>query len=98
MSLRSILILFRLQVLIIFVSSGCTSLQKKIYISHPDSLRKQVNMVCSNIDTSNFIVRDLRVWLNQKDGKEIELKHYNSLLPDGYYFCTRQQRQSSILE
>ncbi|MEC7757944.1 MAG: hypothetical protein VX943_02695, partial [SAR324 cluster bacterium] len=83
MSLRSILILFRLQVLIIFASSGCTSLQKKIYISHPDSLRKQINMVCSNIDTSNFIVRDLRVWLNQKDGKEIELKHYNSLLPDG---------------
>jgi len=36
--------------------------------------------------------------LKQNEGKEIELKHYNSLLPDGYYFCTRQERKSSILD
>ena len=98
MCISSYLLLFRLLVLLTIVISGCTSLKEKIYFSHPDSLHRQVEMVCLNTDASHFIVRDLRVWLKQNEGKEIELKHYNSLLPDGYYFCTRQERKSSILD
>ena len=97
MCISSYLLLFRLLVLLTIAISGCTSLKEKIYVSHPDSLHRQVEMVCLNTDASHFIVRDLRVWLKQNEGKEIELKHYNSLLPDGYYFCTRQERKSSIL-
>ena len=98
MCISSYLLLLRLFVLFTISLSGCASLQEKIYVGHPVSLHRQVEMVCLNTDASHFIVRDIRVWLKQNDGKEIELKHYKSLLPDGYYFCKSQERKSSILD
>jgi len=77
---------------------GCSNLIEKKYVHYPNSLRKQVELVCQNTDASHFRVENLRVWLKQLDEKELELKHYNSLLPDGYYICTRQNRKSTILD
>ena len=79
-------------------NQGCSNLQKKKYTRIPDDVYKQAEKVCNNIDGSQFIVRDLRVWLKKKDESEIELKHYKSILPDGYYFCSGHDRNSLIIE
>ena len=89
---------FTLLFLTLVTVSGCSNVNEKTYVRHPKSLRKQVELVCLNTDASHFKVENLRVRLKQIDDKELELKHYNSLLPDGYYFCTRQNRKSSILD
>ena len=85
-------------VILAFSSQGCFNTQKKKYTSIPDNLHLQAEKVCNNIDGSQFIVRDLRVWLKKKDKSQIELKHYKSILPDGYYFCSGHDRNSLIIE
>ena len=79
-------------------NQGCSNLQEKAYIRIPNDVHQQAKKVCNNIDGSQFIVRDLRVWLKKKDKSEIELKHYKSILPDGYYFCSGHDRNSLIIE
>ena len=98
MYFSSYLFFFGLSALLLITVSGCSSLQEKTYINHPKTLRKQADLVCQNTDASHFRVENQLVLLKRHDGKELELKHYNSLLPDGYYFCTRQKRKSSILD
>ena len=77
---------------------GCSNLQEKVYTRIPDNVYQQAEKVCNNIDGSQFIVRDFRVWMKKKDNSEIELKHYKSILPDGYYFCSGHVRNSLIIE
>ena len=79
-------------------TQGCSNLQEKVYTRFPDNVYQQAEKVCNNIDGSQFIVRDLRVWMKKKDDSEIELKHYKSILPDGYYFCSGHDRNSMIIE
>ena len=79
-------------------TQGCSNLQEKVYTRIPDDVYQQAEKVCNNIDGSQFIVRDLRVWMKKKDDSEIELKHYKSILPDGYYFCSGHDRNSLIIE
>ncbi len=79
-------------------TQGCSNLQEKAYTRIPDNVHKQAEKVCNNIDGSQFIVRDSQVWLKKKDESEIELKHYKSILPDGYYFCSGHDRNSLIIE
>ena len=82
---------------VLFIQS-CSNLQEKAYTKIPDDVHKQAEKVCNNIDGSQFIVRDRQVWLKKKDESEIELKHYKSILPDGYYFCSGHNRNSLIIE
>ena len=98
MCFRSIFCLFYSFVILVFFSLGCSNLQEKEYTSIPSDVHQQAEKVCNNIDGSQFIVRDLRVWLKKKDESEIELKHYKSILPDGYYFCSGHVRNSMIIE
>ncbi len=81
-----------------FFTQGCSNLQEKTYTRIPNDVYQQAEKVCNNIDGSQFLVRDLRVWLKKKDKSEIELKHYKSILPDGYYFCSGHDRNSLIIE
>jgi len=87
-----------LPALLLITVSGCSKLPEKIYVNHPNILHQQVELVCQNTDASHFQVENQLVLLKRQDGKELQLRHYNSLLPDGYYFCTRQNSKSSILE
>jgi len=81
-----------------FFTQSCSNLQEKIYTKIPNDVHQQAEKVCNNIDGSQFRVSDLRVWLKKKDMSEIELKHYKSILPDGYYFCSGYDRNSLIIE
>ena len=85
-------------VILTFSSQGCSNTQKKKYTSIPDDLHLQAEIVCSKIDGSQFIIRDRRVWLKIKDENEIELKHYKSILPDGFYLCSGNDRNSLIID
>ena len=85
-------------VILAFSSQGGSNTQQKIFTSIPDNVHRQAEIVCSKIDSSQFIVRKRRVWLKKKDENEIELKHYKSILPDGYYFCSGNDRNSLIID
>ena len=98
MCFRIFFCLFYFFVIFVIFTKGCSNLQEKTYTRIPNDVRQQAIKVCNNIDGSQFIVRDLRVWLKKKDKSEIELKHYKSILPDGYYFCSDHDRNSLIIE
>ena len=85
-------------VILAFSSQGCSNTQKKKYTNIPDDVHQQAYTVCSKIDGSQFIIRDRRVWLKKIGENEIELKHYKSILPDGYYFCSGKDRNSLIID
>tara|TARA_B100000579_G_C22811676_1_gene845578 strand:+ start:804 stop:1097 length:294 start_codon:yes stop_codon:yes gene_type:complete len=95
---KIIFLFFIFFVILSLYTQGCSNLQEKEYTKIPDEVYNQAKKVCDNIDGSHFIVKDFRVWLKQKNGMEIELKHYNALLPDGYYFCSQNVRDSLIIE
>jgi len=82
----------------VLFNQGCSNLQEKAFIRIPNDVHQQAEKVCNNIDGTQFIVRDHQVWLKKKDKSEIELKHYKSILPDGYYFCSGHDRNSLIIE
>ena len=98
MSFRLFFCLFYFFVILSLFSEGCTNLKEKAYTKIPDDVHLQAEIVCSKIDGSQFIIRDRRVWLKKNDENVIELKHYKSILPDGYYFCSGHDRNSLIIE
>ena len=98
MSYRLFFCLFYFFVILALFSEGCSNLKEKAYTKIPDDVHKQAEKVCNNIDGSQFIVKDRQVWLKKIDNSEIELKHYKSILPDGYYFCSGHARNSLIIE
>ena len=73
-------------------------MQEKTYTKIPDDINQQAEKVCKYIDGSHFVVRERRIWLKKKDDSEIELKHYKSILPDGYYLCSGHDRESLIID
>ena len=98
MCFRLFFCLFCFFVIFAICTQGCSNLHEKTYSRIPNDVNQQAEKVCNNIDGSQFIVRDLRVWIKKKDDSEIELKHYKSILPDGYYFCSGHDRNSLIIE
>ena len=94
----SLFFLYLFFVILGFSLQGCSITQKIKYTRIPDDVHRQAEIVCRKIDGSQFIVRKRRVWLKKKDENEIELKHYKSILPDGYYFCSGHERNSIIIE
>ena len=48
---------------------GCSSPPEKTYVNHPETLRKQADLVCQNTDASHFRVENQMVRLKrQGDG------------------------------
>ena len=98
MCFRLFFCLFCFFVIFSLFTQGCSNLQEKAYTRTPNDVHQQAEKGCKNINSSQFVVRDLQVWLKKKDESEIELKHYKSILPDGYYFCSGHNRNSLIIE
>ena len=98
MCFRKIIVSSTFFITLTLITQGCSNLQEKEYTSIPENVYKQAEKVCNNIDGTHFIVRDRLVWLKKKDKSEIELNHYKSILPDGYYFCSGHDRNSQIID
>ena len=98
MCFRLFFCLFCFFITLTLIIQGCSNLQEKVYIRIPKYVHKQAEKVCNNIKDTHFIVRDRHVWLKKKNKSEIELKHYKSILPDGYYFCSGHERNSIIFK
>ena len=98
MCFRLFFCLFCIFITFALITQSCSNLQEKAYTRIPDNLHKQAEIVCKKIDGTQFIVRDRSVWLKKKDDNEIELNHYKSILPDGYYFCSGHDRNSMIID
>ena len=98
MCFRLYFCLFCFIVISTLFTHACSNLDEKAYTRIPNDVHQQAEKVCNNIDGTQFIVRDHQVWLKKKDESEIELKHYKSILPDGYYFCSGHDRNSIIIE
>ena len=66
----------------------------KIYKNSPKVLLKRVEWICGNADIPQFLIRDRKLYAHsKKDGETMYLKHFNTSLPDGYYFCTKKNHR-----
>jgi len=93
----NLIFIAKLTVVLIFIFS-CTKMNVKIFNQKPKNEHLIVLSICKKTNASHFNVKNHRVILKRKDGKNIELKHNKSLLDDGYYFCTNQKKNSLILD
>ena len=93
----NLIFIAKLTVVLIFIFS-CTKMNVKIFEHNPKNEQNKVASICKKTDASHFTVKNHRVIFKKKDEINIELKHFKSLLSDGYYFCTNQTRDSLILD
>ena len=98
MSFISNLIFFILLTVILIFVISCTNMKVKKFSQKNKNVQKKVASICNKTDASHFTIRNQVVILKKKDGTNIELKHFRSLLSDGYYFCINQNRNSLILD
>ncbi|MGK5093687.1 hypothetical protein WDW89_16960 [Deltaproteobacteria bacterium TL4] len=69
------------------------------YTSYPKDIQNQVNLICQDVAASHFVVRDHQVLLkNRKDGSIFTITHFQTKLPDNYYFCSQQAHPPSFAE
>ena len=95
--ISKIKLLTQLSIIFIFVFS-CKRMNEKIFKHIPQNEQNKVASICKKTDASHFTVKSQRIIFKKKDGINIELEHFKSLLSDGYYFCTKHSRNSLILD
>ena len=93
----SFILLIQLSVIFIFVFS-CTRMNVKIFNHNSKNEQNIVASICKKTDASHFTVKNMRVIFKKKEGGNIELKHFKTLLSNGYYFCSNQTKNSLILD
>ena len=94
-----LLILFT--IFLAFISNftfSCSKLNKYKFNSTPKYSYEKVSYICKKTDASHFTVVNQNVNLKKKDGNIIMLKHFKTLLPNGYYFCSLKKENSLILD
>ena len=93
----SLILFIQLSIILIFVFS-CTKMNEKIFDHNSKNEQNIVTSICKKTDASHFTVQNKRIIFKKKDGDNIELKHFKTLLSNGYYFCTKQTKNSLILD
>ena len=92
-------LIFFMRLIVIFIFAiSCTNMKVKKFRQKPKNVQKKVTSICNKTDASHFTIKNQIVIFKKKDGTKIELKHFRSLLSDGYYFCINQKRNSLILD
>ena len=81
-----------------FFTLSCSKLNKYQFYPNPKNESENVSTICKNTDASHFTVENHKVNFKKKDGGIIKLKHFKTLLPDGYYLCSLQSGNSLILD
>ena len=87
----------------IFYLSACTTESKKIpqpyYREYPTAQNERVIEICDHVAASHFVVEQRMVYFRKVGSKvDINMPHYNTALPDGYYFCSEPLLPKSHLE
>lgn len=86
-----------------FYLSACTTESKKIpqpyYREYPTAQNERVTEICDHVAASHFVVEQRMVYFRKVGSKvDINMPHYNTALPDGYYFCSEPLLPKSHLE
>jgi hypothetical protein len=70
-----------------------------LYHEYPQQQQVRVQEVCNNVAASHFVVEQRRIYFKQVGtGEELVMPHYNTALPDGYYFCGNPLVEQGRLE
>lgn len=79
---------------------GCQSTKPTLsYQDYSHKTQKHIDQICSRLTATHFIVREKKIIVKKKaSGELIKLKHYESHLPDGYYYCKQRSLPESHLE
>ncbi len=93
----NLILLIKFSVILIYVSS-CTKKNVKIFDHNHNREQIIVTSICKKTDASHFVVKNQKVILKRKNGNQIKLQHFKSVISDGYYFCSNQKRNSLILD
>ena len=69
------------------------------YHEYPTTQEERVSEICSHVAASHFVVEKRIVYFRKAGTKDdINMPHYNTALPDGYYFCSDPLLPKSHLE
>ena len=104
-TLRSIRKFWRATLFIIgaFHLSACKTQNNPIshpyYHEYPTTQEERVTEICNHVAASHFVVEKRMVYFRKAGTKDdINMPHYNTALPDGYYFCSYILLPKSHLE
>ena len=65
----------------------------------PTTQEERVTEICNHVAASHFVVEKRMVYFRKAGTKDdINMPHYNTALPDGYYFCSDPLLPKSHLE
>ena len=86
-----------------FHLSACKTQNKQIshpyYHEYPTTHEERVTEICDHVAASHFVVEQRMVYFRKVGSKvDINMPHYNTALPDGYYFCGEPLLPKSHLE
>ena len=86
-----------------FHLSACKTKNKQIshpyYHEYPTTQEERVTEICDHVAASHFVVEKRMVYFRKVGTKDdINMPHYNTALPDGYYFCSDPLLPKSHLE
>jgi hypothetical protein len=87
----------------VFYLSACTTQNKQIphpyYHEYPTAQKERITEICDHVAASHFVVEKRVVYFRKAGPKEdINMPHYNTALPDGYYSCSDPLLLKSHLE
>ena len=81
---------------------ACTTNKKRssaYYHEYPTAQNERVTEICDHVAASHFVVEQRMVYFRKVGSKvDINMPHYNTALPDGYYFCSEPLLPKSHLE
>ncbi|MBF0350588.1 MAG: hypothetical protein HQM11_06125 [SAR324 cluster bacterium] len=78
------------------ISAGCESSGNPlIYQGYNKQISVDLDLLCKRLAVTHFLVENRQIVLrSRKNGEPQPVNHYYSRLPDGYYFCSEQQKIS----
>ena len=98
MNLKSNFLIKSIFILTIIFQISCTKNNEKVFEKNPKNTNANVMSICLKTDASHFTVNNQIVNFKKIDSNIIRLKHFKTLLPDGYYFCSLQSGNSNVLD
>lgn len=90
--------LFYFGMSILLSTTSCSSgIASKPYGDKPPEISRRVDDFCEGLAVTHFVVQNRLVIVKKKNSPEtFNLRHIRTSLPDGYYFCSKQEKVSDM--